>query len=519
MLLLLACAAPVSPPEDACVPSEETCNGRDDDCDGRIDDYTGDTWYADADGDGFGTDTWTLSCGPREGLAPAPGDCDDGDPDVSPGAAEQCGGADEDCDGLVDETDAVGCADRWSDADGDGLGAGDATCACEGVGVTTGGDCDDADPDLGADCTEGPVVEPDVVLLGAEAHDVAGWRIGAGPAGLLVSGNGQITWLLPEPTSGSAPALAAATFEGGAWMTRGDLDGDAAEELVFVLPDDADRWVTYVFSPPFSGTVPLDAATWSHTGPAADYLGWYNAVLPGDVDADGRADLLLGWHDTTEDRMSLVSTEEETPLFTGRYLGTRVAAGDYDGDGALDLALGEGEAEDAVMVFAGPATTVREERDADATLALSPTLLEPAGDADGDGYDDLLVGEAGRIWIVPGPVADGTPGDVAFASVGGEDAEDLQYPAASARDLDGDGRSELLVGDLQRATTGAAYLLWGPVTGTQDLVTADLRLVGEATEDFVGGAVALEDGWAWIGARGVDAAAYDAGAVYGVRIE
>jgi hypothetical protein len=36
----------------ACIPSAEVCDGKDNDCDGRIDEET-QTWYCDADGDGF----------------------------------------------------------------------------------------------------------------------------------------------------------------------------------------------------------------------------------------------------------------------------------------------------------------------------------------------------------------------------------------------------------------------------------------------------------------------------------
>jgi hypothetical protein len=83
------------------------------------------TWYADADGDGFGDDsTATDACSAPSGTVDAGGDCDDTDADTNPGADESCDGLDNDCDGVVpaDELDA--------DADGQ------ATCE---------GDCDDAD--------------------------------------------------------------------------------------------------------------------------------------------------------------------------------------------------------------------------------------------------------------------------------------------------------------------------------------------------------------------------------------
>ncbi len=104
--------------------AEEICNERDDDCDDEIDEGLEQTWYVDADGDGYGGDETVLACAQPEDSSAQDGDCDDNDDDVNPGAAEDCEDErDLDCDGDS----------AWADADGDGS----AECA----------DCDDNDGD------------------------------------------------------------------------------------------------------------------------------------------------------------------------------------------------------------------------------------------------------------------------------------------------------------------------------------------------------------------------------------
>ncbi|MEM6927556.1 MAG: putative metal-binding motif-containing protein, partial [Myxococcota bacterium] len=77
-------------------------------------------------------------------------DCDDGDPDIFPGAQEVAGdGVDTDCDGLeVCYVDADG--DGWGGPFGVGL---DWYCLREGL-TTRRGDCDDADPEVSPDGLE-----------------------------------------------------------------------------------------------------------------------------------------------------------------------------------------------------------------------------------------------------------------------------------------------------------------------------------------------------------------------------
>ena len=128
--------------------AEELCNGVDDDCDGTVDghDATGSGWL-DADGDGYGSE-WL--CEPSLDLVAAGGDCNDGDPLVSPGAAEVCNAVDDDCDGVVD--DGTPLMTWWPDTDGDGYGVflGDWVQACEQpVGYAgNDADCDDGEHDI-----------------------------------------------------------------------------------------------------------------------------------------------------------------------------------------------------------------------------------------------------------------------------------------------------------------------------------------------------------------------------------
>ena len=85
--------------------ADERCDALDNDCDGDIDEDVVDaTFFADADGDGFGDPSVTVEdCAPPEGFTDVADDCDDAVADIFPGAAETCDVVDQDCDGAVDE--------------------------------------------------------------------------------------------------------------------------------------------------------------------------------------------------------------------------------------------------------------------------------------------------------------------------------------------------------------------------------------------------------------------------------
>ncbi len=89
-------------PEDESIHpgAEEYCDGIDNDCDGEVDEepVDGSTWYADADGDGFGdAENTVVACELPEGFLEDASDCDDGNAWTFPGATEICDGVQNDC--------------------------------------------------------------------------------------------------------------------------------------------------------------------------------------------------------------------------------------------------------------------------------------------------------------------------------------------------------------------------------------------------------------------------------------
>ena len=83
----------------------------------------------------------------------------------------------------------------------------------------------------------------------------------------------------------------------------------------------------------------------------------------------------------------------------------------------------------------------------------------------------------------------------AAALLVGEAADDAAGSSvAGAGDVDGDGLADVLVGardnDAGGTSAGAAYLLYGPLSGQVGLASADARLLGEGSLARAGAAVA-----------------------------
>jgi len=416
-------------------------------------------------------------------------DCDEGDPDVFPGAPEFCrDGVVNDC--ADTEADARAFCALWRDVTAEeasalvrGDGAGDETgAAVAGVGDVTG----DGVPD---------------VLVGAPGYGEGGaaWVIGGGLRG-REDVNVAEAVLFGDAEAGQA---------GAALAGLGDIDGDGVGDVVVAAPggrtDDEGR--AYVLRGPFAGEYALEDGIRYRAEPGVG-----EALAVGDVDGDGAVDLLLGAPDLDAGAVYLV----RGPLDDGRRLaaddawflgdtrdaeaGAALAVGDLDGDGVGDLAVGLPGADGgrgAVVLLRGPASGTVAEIDADLVLTgvtetgAAGAALASGGDVNGDGRADLLVGapgmEDGTAYLLEG-LAAGPLDEVAVASlVAVRSFDDAGAGVAILGDIDADGFADIGVGAPQVGTaSGAVYVVFGPVRGEFGLTDADIVITTAYDEDELG---------------------------------
>lgn len=213
----------------------------------------------------------------------------------------------------------------------------------------------------------------------------------------------------------------------------------------------------------------IDDATWMH-------------LAAGDIDGDGRPELLVGSPDNTlriltaqENNRDIVSmrrlpfaTFVERPEEAADFM-FRPSVADWNGDGKLDILVTSWSGEcrlflnDGLGAFGAPMLL----QQIGGTIAASDSVTPFVVDWDGDGTPDLLLGDvSGRIsWVknegskekprwVPGGLIRHKNGEPIYL-VPGKDGKAVQgrpelfmgYTSAAAVDLDGDGDLDLILND------------------------------------------------------------------------
>ncbi|MFT5686015.1 MAG: hypothetical protein ACI8RZ_006970 [Myxococcota bacterium] len=409
-----------------------------------------------------------LGCNPREEVEfvdddgdgfTTQYDCDDTDAGVFPTADEVCDGVDNNCDGTADESTALDAVTVYADGDFDGYGnEASSSTACEPPPgfIDIVGDCDDGDPTSnpgaaevcdGADNDCNGEVDDDPV-------DATDWLVDADGDGY---GAGKALY-------GCSP--------GSGYVSTKETDCDDTNATVRPGVSESCR-DGVVNTCGLTEAEALAACAWGGTLSESDSLelisesgnaGW--AAVSADLTGDGLNDLIVGVPGSDTVRLipgprdaggALTIIGEALSGTSGSAAGAALAAGDLDGDGYADLIVG-GPGTGTAWLLSGPITGAMSlgASTVDATGWLG--VAAASGDVDGDGLDEAILGDPSGGQVV---VVDGSGVEEAVLS-GSEAGATL----ALAGDVDGDGIVDLLVGapDRQRA-----WLVYGPLSGTMDV--------------------------------------------------
>ncbi|WKZ67962.1 MAG: FG-GAP-like repeat-containing protein [Flavobacteriales bacterium] len=291
---------------------------------------------------------------------------------------------------------------------------------------------------------------------------------------------------------------------GEAVACAGDINGDGFADILVGAPD---------FDQTLSGTgraqLWLGSSTgvqsvphWTSDGTqAAEGLG-SSAASAGDVNGDGYSDIIVGapgynGGQAGEGRAALYLGAAEgltaNAAWTaesdqaGGLFGCVASAGDVNGDGYSDVIVGASQFDNgqdaegrAFIHHGGPAglsPTPAWTAESDQVVALFGISVASAGDVNGDGYSDVIVGAdqydngqlyEGRAFVYHGSPAGLSP-TPAWTAESDQDGARFGWSVASAGDVNGDGYSDVIVGavyyDNGQPDEGRAFVYHGSPAG------------------------------------------------------
>ncbi len=328
-----------------------------------------------------------------------------------------------------------------------------------------------------------------------------------------------------QATGGQANA-----YFGKALASAGDVNGDGYSDVLISAQlyddDQVDEGRVYLYLGSASGLA-LSAAQFIDGDQTSAQFG-QSIACAGDVDGDGDSDVVLGsglfdFGGVGNTGLAAVFSgvpggisTTRTPLLGGTQfdarLGSAVAsAGDVNGDGFSDVAVAAVLYDDTktdegkVFVYYGSGSGADSTADFSAvggqTGAQFGTSISTAGDVNGDGYSDLIVGaqlydfgepDEGRAFVFLGS-STGLASSATWTTESNQTNARHGNVVTTAGDLDGDGYSDVAVSALLWDSTltdiGHVLIYHGGATGLSTVAAQEI--VGTQSSEFFGQSLAF----------------------------
>jgi hypothetical protein len=312
--------------------------------------------------------------------------------------------------------------------------------------------------------------------------------------------------------SGRLDSPTASASFGTSVAPAGDVDGDGYADIAIGAPNDdsfaSDGGAARTYA---GGSAGITATVlWSEFGFFGGQRFGLTVCPAGDVNADGRGDLLVG----TTTALYVVQAYGGSAYIAQAYgvpaAGDACAAGDVNGDGMGDVVIGEtaysnGESsEGRIAVYAGrgDGPSPFANRTYEQTAIENPNLgwsVASAGDVNGDGVDDLLVGaptwdnfiepgefDNGIVFLYLGSL-NGLPTSYSWFSYAFSQ-DQLGISVTGLGDINGDGFADFAAGAHEPGVGIGKVYVWhgGPGLPTFD---PQVAMYGNSVDSYFGGAI------------------------------
>ncbi|MBK9226691.1 MAG: FG-GAP repeat protein [Ignavibacteria bacterium] len=299
------------------------------------------------------------------------------------------------------------------------------------------------------------------------------------------------------------------SYFGSQVSTAGDINGDGISDVIigsfnYSVPNPGDQYegAAFVYNGSPNG-LSSTAANWTADGNQASGAFGRSVSSAGDVNGDGYSDVIVGAYlfdngEINEGRafvyhgsangLSLTANWTAEINQTGAGFGVSVStAGDVNGDGYSDVIVGaanfsNGQSnEGGAFIYYGSSSGLSlsanhtlEINQVDAIFGYS---VSTAGDVNGDGYSDVIVGSQnfdngesneGKVFVYFGS-STGPTSSFNWTAEGNQIDAKFGVSVSTAGDVNGDGYSDVIVGamgfDNGQLDEGKTFLYFGSALG------------------------------------------------------